>query len=106
MITDICVYSVQCNLDYQIYQQVFLSLKNFLGRKEKSRSIFRYQLIAKYCRYNPIGSTEWVEENRQMLASRAVTYLNLDVAVAGPQILPPSATPQLDDLLAEAAKQV
>ncbi|GER25138.1 N-acetylated-alpha-linked acidic dipeptidase 2 [Striga asiatica] len=52
-----------------------------------------------------IGSTEWVEENRQMLASRAVTYLNLDVAVAGPQILPPSATPQLDDLLAEAAKQ-
>ncbi|CAA0829193.1 Peptidase M28 family protein [Striga hermonthica] len=53
-----------------------------------------------------IGSTEWVEENRQMLVSRAVAYLNLDVAVAGPLILPPSATPQLDDLLAQAAKQV
>lgn len=52
-----------------------------------------------------IGSTEWVEENREMLASRAVAYLNIDSAVheAGFHAF---ATPQLDELLKQAAKQV
>ncbi|KDO66599.1 hypothetical protein CISIN_1g005260mg [Citrus sinensis] len=55
--------------------------------------------------YGLIGSTEWVEENREMLASRAVAYLNIDSAVheAG---FHASATPQLDELLKQAAKQV
>ncbi|KAL8489706.1 hypothetical protein ACS0TY_025555 [Phlomoides rotata] len=55
--------------------------------------------------YGLIGSTEWVEENRQMLASRAVAYLNVDVAVAGAGF-EASATPQLDQLIVQAAKQV
>uniref|UniRef100_A0A0D9YER6 Peptidase M28 domain-containing protein n=1 Tax=Oryza glumipatula TaxID=40148 RepID=A0A0D9YER6_9ORYZ len=34
--------------------------------------------------YGLTGSTEWVEENREMLSSRAVAYLNVDVSVVGP----------------------
>lgn len=52
-----------------------------------------------------IGSTEWVEENREMLASRAVAYLNVDSAVSGAGFHAAS-TPQLDQLLIEAAQQV
>ncbi|GMI97762.1 LIKE AMP 1 [Hibiscus trionum] len=55
--------------------------------------------------YGLIGSTEWVEENRELLASRAVAYLNVDSAVSGPGFHA-SATPQLDDLLKQAAQQV
>ena len=31
-----------------------------------------------------IGSTEWVEENAAELKEKAVAYLNVDVAVSGP----------------------
>lgn len=55
--------------------------------------------------YGLIGSTEWVEENRQMLTSRVVAYLNVDIAVAGPGF-DASATPQLDELLIQATQQV
>ncbi|MBA0777504.1 hypothetical protein Gotri_005517, partial [Gossypium trilobum] len=51
------------------------------------------------------GSTEWVEENRDLLASRAVAYLNVDCAVSGAGFHA-SGTPQLDDLLKQAAQQV
>ncbi|KAK9274754.1 hypothetical protein L1049_022006 [Liquidambar formosana] len=55
--------------------------------------------------YGLIGSTEWVEENREMLISRAVAYLNVDSGVSGAGFQA-SATPQLDDLLKQAAQQV
>ncbi|KAJ4768510.1 Transferrin receptor protein 2 [Rhynchospora pubera] len=55
--------------------------------------------------YGLIGSTEWVEENRELLTSRAVAYLNVDSAVYGPGFYV-SATPQLDALLIEASKMV
>ncbi|CAO2178315.1 unnamed protein product [Urochloa humidicola] len=55
--------------------------------------------------YALIGSTEWVEENRAMLTSRTVAYLNVDSAVCGRGFYP-STTPQLDGLLKEASKQV
>ncbi|XP_058001988.1 probable glutamate carboxypeptidase LAMP1 isoform X2 [Hevea brasiliensis] len=55
--------------------------------------------------YGLIGSTEWVEDNREMLASRAVAYLNVDSAVSGAEFHG-SATPQLDELLIQATKQV
>ncbi|KAJ4708547.1 Peptidase M28 family protein [Melia azedarach] len=55
--------------------------------------------------YRLIGSTEWVEENREMLAWRVVAYLNVDTAVYGPGFQA-SATPQLDELLKQAAQQV
>ncbi|TVU35163.1 hypothetical protein EJB05_17039, partial [Eragrostis curvula] len=55
--------------------------------------------------YGLTGSTEWVEENREMLSSRAVAYLNIDVSVTGP-VFHPYATPQLDELLQETMKLV
>ncbi|KAL5768726.1 hypothetical protein ACOSQ2_015509 [Xanthoceras sorbifolium] len=55
--------------------------------------------------YGLIGSTEWVEENREILASRAVAYLNVDSAVHGAGFRA-SATPQLDELLKQATQQV
>ncbi|WVZ68884.1 hypothetical protein U9M48_017764 [Paspalum notatum var. saurae] len=55
--------------------------------------------------YGLTGSTEWVEENRAMLTSRTVAYLNVDSAVYGRGFYA-SATPQLDELLKEASKQV
>ncbi|WOL11093.1 putative glutamate carboxypeptidase 2 isoform X1 [Canna indica] len=54
--------------------------------------------------YGLIGSTEWVEENREILASRAIAYLNADCPVRGPGFHA-SATPQLDALLKEATKR-
>ncbi|XVE54176.1 hypothetical protein DITRI_Ditri03aG0059600 [Diplodiscus trichospermus] len=55
--------------------------------------------------YGLTGSTEWVEENRELLASRAVAYLNVDSGVSGAGFQA-DATPQLDELLKEAAQQV
>ncbi|KAK9071983.1 hypothetical protein SSX86_008414 [Deinandra increscens subsp. villosa] len=55
--------------------------------------------------YGLIGSTEWVEENREMLASKVVAYLNVDVAVGGAGFQA-SATPQLDQLIIQVTKQV
>jgi len=55
--------------------------------------------------YALIGSTEWVEENRATITSRTVAYLNVDSAVYGLGFYA-SATPQLDELLKEASKQV
>ncbi|PIA64595.1 hypothetical protein AQUCO_00100225v1 [Aquilegia coerulea] len=55
--------------------------------------------------YGLIGSTEWVEENRELLASRVVAYMNVDCGVAGAGFRA-SATPQLDELLKQASQQV
>jgi N-acetylated-alpha-linked acidic dipeptidase len=52
-----------------------------------------------------IGSTEWVEENRAILTSRTVAYLNVDIGVCNSGF-EASATPQLDELLKQASKQV
>lgn len=55
--------------------------------------------------YGLIGSAEWVEENREMLAARVVAYLNVDCAVQGGPFRA-SATPQLDEIIIQAAQQV
>ncbi|XP_057447245.1 probable glutamate carboxypeptidase LAMP1 [Lotus japonicus] len=55
--------------------------------------------------YGLVGSTEWAEENREILASRAVAYLNVDCGVGGPGFQA-SATPQLDELIKRATQQV
>ncbi|XP_022731511.1 probable glutamate carboxypeptidase LAMP1 [Durio zibethinus] len=55
--------------------------------------------------YGLTGSTEWIEENRELLASRTVAYLNVDCAVSGAGFHA-AATPQLDELLKQAAQQV
>ncbi|XP_078437401.1 peptidase M28 family protein isoform X2 [Wolffia australiana] len=55
--------------------------------------------------FGMIGSTEWVEENLQLLRSKAVAYLNVDCAVQGPGFFA-GATPQLDSLLAAVTRKV
>nr|XP_016451838.1 PREDICTED: probable glutamate carboxypeptidase 2 isoform X1 [Nicotiana tabacum] len=55
--------------------------------------------------YGLIGSTEWVEENRELLASRVIAYLNVDCAVQAGHFRA-SATPQLDELIIQVAQQV
>ena len=37
--------------------------------------------------YGLIGSYEWVEEHAEMLSSRAVAYINVDIAVEGDSIM-------------------
>jgi len=52
-----------------------------------------------------VGSTEWVEQNIDILGTSAVAYLNVDCAVSGPGFSA-GASPQLDNLLQEVTKQV
>jgi N-acetylated-alpha-linked acidic dipeptidase len=49
-----------------------------------------------------IGSVEWVEEYRDLLAANGIAYINLDGAAMGPE-LGASAAPLLKELVLEAA---
>ncbi|KAI8565454.1 hypothetical protein RHMOL_Rhmol03G0260600 [Rhododendron molle] len=85
-----------------------LELAERLGKLQKTGWKPRRTLV--FCNwdaeeYGLIGSTEWVEENREMLASRAIAYLNVDSAVYGAGFYA-SATPQLDELIKQASQQV
>ncbi|KLU88083.1 N-acetylated-alpha-linked acidic dipeptidase 2 [Magnaporthiopsis poae ATCC 64411] len=55
--------------------------------------------------YSLIGSTEWVEEHLPWLSATSVAYLNVDVAVSGPQFKAAGA-PLLDALLHEITGEV
>lgn len=55
--------------------------------------------------YGMLGSTEWVEQNNDIIQSNVVAYLNVDCAVGGAGFYA-SSSPQLDDLLMEVSKQV
>jgi len=85
-----------------------LELAQRLGKLQKSGWKPRRSIV--FCNwdaeeYGLIGSTEWVEENREMLASRVIAYLNVDSAVYGAGFYA-SATPQLDELIKQASQQV
>lgn len=53
-----------------------------------------------------IGSIEWTEEYYHLLSSRAVAYLNLDIAVAGNWVFRPSASPHFSPIVIEAMKNI
>jgi N-acetylated-alpha-linked acidic dipeptidase len=55
--------------------------------------------------YGLVGSTEWVEANAAMLSQKAVAYLNIDVAVTGPDF-GASGVPSLRDVMREVARLV
>jgi N-acetylated-alpha-linked acidic dipeptidase len=55
--------------------------------------------------YGLIGSTEWAEDNADELRQKAVAYLNVDVAVSGPNF-GASAVPSLWRLLRAATRDV
>lgn len=52
-----------------------------------------------------IGSTEWVEARRKELFENGVAYLNLDMAVMGPDF-GSSATPALQRVITEASRRI
>ena len=55
--------------------------------------------------YGLVGSTEWMEEYIPWLSEVAVSYLNIDIGVAGP-IPGISATPDLHDIATNVMKKV
>ncbi|MEZ5319515.1 MAG: M28 family peptidase [Vicinamibacterales bacterium] len=55
--------------------------------------------------YGLVGSTEWAEANAKKLTDRAVAYLNIDVAVTGPNF-GASGVPSLRDVVREVAAMV
>lgn len=55
--------------------------------------------------YGIIGSTEWVEGNRDRLINSAMAYINLDMASMGPDF-GASTSPSLRRVIAEAARAV
>jgi N-acetylated-alpha-linked acidic dipeptidase len=55
--------------------------------------------------YGLIGSTEWAEDNASDLKAKAVAYLNMDVAVSGPNFSA-SSVPSLWKLIRAATRDV
>lgn len=56
--------------------------------------------------YAVVGSAEWVELHYKELGARAVTYLNLDIAVSGTDAFAVEGTPQLASLMYNITKMV
>lgn len=52
-----------------------------------------------------LGSTEWVEQMRDELSTKAIAYMNFDAAVSG-KMFGGSASPSLKKLIIEAAQSV
>jgi Zn-dependent M28 family amino/carboxypeptidase len=55
--------------------------------------------------YGLIGSTEWVEDNRDWLSKEGTVYINCDAAVSGPYFNA-GASPSLNQLLYEVTSMV
>ena len=55
--------------------------------------------------YGLVGSTEWAEDHAAMLSQKAVAYLNVDVAVTGPNF-GASGTASLRDVMRDVANVV
>ncbi|KAI8136994.1 hypothetical protein BJV82DRAFT_525987 [Fennellomyces sp. T-0311] len=55
--------------------------------------------------YGTVGSTEWVEDNKDWLAEEAIAYINVDTAVTGPNFEAKSS-PLLSKLLYEVTGSV
>ncbi|KAI9258809.1 hypothetical protein BDA99DRAFT_483807 [Phascolomyces articulosus] len=53
-----------------------------------------------------VGSTEWVEDNRDWLSKEGVAYINVDAAIIGTPNLIAQATPLFNQLLYDVTKQV
>jgi Zn-dependent M28 family amino/carboxypeptidase len=53
-----------------------------------------------------IGSTEWVEQNERALSTKAVTYINVDIAVDGNLTLQLSGSPLLKSPITKHVKEV
>lgn len=87
---------------------MLLALSESLGKLAKAGNRpKRSMLIAHWDgeEHGVIGSTEWVEQFRDELSSRAVAYLNFDAGVSGRNVRG-SSSPTLKHLMAAAGKEV
>ncbi|TAE41751.1 MAG: M28 family peptidase [Runella slithyformis] len=87
---------------------MLLTLSESLGEMAKQGQ--RPKRTLKICHwdveeYGVIGSTEWAEQLRDELSTKAVAYMNYDAAVSG-KIFGASSSPSLKKLLIEATKTV
>lgn len=87
---------------------MLIALAEALG--ELSKAGYKPKRTIKICHWDAeefgvIGSTEWVEQNRNELTAKAVAYMNADAAVSG-RAFGAAASPSLKELLTEAAKSV
>ncbi|CAO3596436.1 unnamed protein product [Absidia cylindrospora] len=55
--------------------------------------------------YGLVGSTEWVEDNRDWLDKEGTVYINMDTGVAGPHFSA-KATPSLNQVIYQATRHV
>jgi len=53
-----------------------------------------------------LGSTEWTEDNVQLLTERAVSYINVDIAVFANQSFYARASPLLKQVLYDSSQKV
>ena len=87
---------------------MLLTLSEALGKLvEEGLSPKRSIMIAHWDgeEYGVIGSTEWVEQMKEELGSKAVAYLNFDAGVSG-RNFGGAAAPTLKKIMQDAAKRV
>ncbi len=87
---------------------MLLSLSETLGKmaregKRPKRSILIGHWDAE--EHGVIGSSEWVEEMKDELSAKAITYINLDGAVSG-KYFGASAAPSMKQIVLDAGKEV
>ncbi|TPX07687.1 uncharacterized protein E0L32_010583 [Thyridium curvatum] len=56
--------------------------------------------------YGLVGSTEWGEDNAEMLSESSIAYINVDESTNGGRILGANGSPLLNTILRDAAKVV
>ncbi|EDO34973.1 predicted protein [Nematostella vectensis] len=88
---------------------VTFEIARVLGRLRKSG--WRPRRTIKFCSWGAeewglFGSTEWVEQNRNLLIERAVAYINLDIAVQGNFVLRTRASPMFKNVTYHWAKRL
>ncbi|MCH7403031.1 M28 family metallopeptidase [Belliella kenyensis] len=87
---------------------MLLALSESLGKMAKEGNIPKRSILIAHWdaeEHGVIGSTEWVEQFRDELQTKAVAYINLDAAVSG-RNFGMSSSPTLKNLIVEASKAV
>ena len=84
--------------------------KIFLGKPKQISSPTGCRTF-KFCGWGTkeaglIGSNEWVEEHERALSTKGVSYINIDVSVAGTHVLHLSGSPLLKTSITEIVKNV
>ncbi|XP_028396939.1 glutamate carboxypeptidase 2-like [Dendronephthya gigantea] len=81
------------------------------GVSELLKQGWRPRRTIKFCSWGAeesdiIGSTEWVEENERALSTKAITYINIDVAVYGNFTFSVAGSPLLKSVITRNVKEV